>query len=63
VFAACRDLLAPGDGDQDTYLMQDDFVRLGRFWREMNDEEATDFDVLVSDLLDGQYSSPVRVVC
>ena len=43
--------------------MLDDFGRLGRSWREIDDEEAADFDALVSDLLDGQYSSPVRVVC
>jgi hypothetical protein len=46
----------------DTYLVLDDFGgRLGRAWRE-TDEEASSRDVLISDLVDGQYNNPVRIV-
>ena len=46
----------------DTYLVLDDFGgRLGRAWRE-TDEEATSRDVLIHDLVHGQYSNPVRIV-
>jgi hypothetical protein len=48
--------------DVDVYLVLDDFgERLGRAWRE-TDEERTDRDGVIRDLLDGQYSNPVRVV-
>ena len=46
----------------DTYLVLDDFGgRLGRAWRE-TDEEATDRATLIRNLIDGQYRSPVRIV-
>jgi hypothetical protein len=49
-------------GDHDVYLVFDDFgERLGRAWRE-TDEERTDWKTLITDLLDGQYSDPVRIV-
>jgi hypothetical protein len=48
--------------DIDVYLVLDDFGgRLGRVWREV-DEERTDRRMLITDLLDGQYSDPARVV-
>ena len=47
--------------DVDVYLVLDDFGRLGRAWRETN-EERTDRRQIVSDLLDGQYSAPARIV-
>jgi hypothetical protein len=34
--------------------------RLGRVWREMN-EEATDYQTVIRDLLEGQFSDPVRL--
>ena len=47
---------------QDTYLVLDDFGgRLGRAWRE-TDEEGADRETLIRDLMDEQYSSPVRIV-
>src|SRR6478752_132048 len=53
---------AAPDSSQDTYLVLDDFGgRLGRAWRE-TDEEATSRDVLIHDLVHGQYSNPVRIV-
>jgi hypothetical protein len=52
---------APPD-DQDIYLVLDDFgKRLGRAWRETN-EERTDRCALITDLVGGQFSNPARVV-
>jgi hypothetical protein len=42
-------------------LVLDDLGRLGRIWPEA-DAEATDLETVITDLLTGQYSSPVRVV-
>ncbi len=48
--------------DVDVYLVLDDFGEsLGRAWRE-TDEERTDREAVIRDLLEGQYSGPVRVV-
>ena len=48
--------------DVNIYLVLDDFGgRLGRAWREI-DEERTDRRTLLTDLIDGQYSDPARVV-
>jgi hypothetical protein len=48
-------------GDQSIYLVLDDFVDLGCCWRETS-LAKTDFKTVVSDLLDGQYYNPVRVI-
>ena len=54
--------IVPRDDDQDAYLVMDDFGgRLGFAWRETA-PDSTDFETVISDLLDGQYSNPVRVV-
>ena len=54
--------IVPGDDDQDIYVVMDDFgCRLGLAWRE-TDPDSTDFEIVIRDLLDGQYSNPVRVV-
>jgi hypothetical protein len=54
--------LVPGiNEDRDTYLVLDDFGRLGRSWRE-TDEPSTARDAIIQDLLEGQYNSPVRVI-
>ena len=48
--------------NQDTYLVLDDFGgRLGRAWRE-TDEEATDRETLIRDLMNDQYGNPARIV-
>lgn len=48
--------------DQDVYLVLDDFGgRIGQAWRE-TDVESTRLERVVADLLDGQYSNPVRVI-
>jgi len=39
----------------------DDLGGLGRIWPEA-DAEASDLETVITDLLTGQYSSPVRVV-
>ena len=41
--------------------MKDDFGRLGVAWREA-DAETTDLEIVITDLLTGQYSNPVRVI-
>src|SRR5258708_39544549 len=53
--------IVPGDEDRDTCLVVNDFGRRGRAWCE-TDVEATDLETVIQDLLDGQYSNPVRVV-
>ena len=54
--------IVPPEADQDTYLVLDDFGgRLGRAWRE-TDEEATDRETLIRNLTDDQYSHPARIV-
>jgi hypothetical protein len=54
--------LVPDDTHRDIYLVLDDFgPRLGRAWRE-TDEEGANRSTMVSNLLDGQYENPVRIV-
>jgi hypothetical protein len=52
--------IVPGDDDRDTCLVANDFGRRGRAWCE-TDVEATDLETVIQDLLDGQFSDPVRV--
>ena len=43
-------------------LVLDEFGgRIGQAWRE-TDAEAARLETVIADLLDGQYSSPVRVI-
>ena len=49
------------DFDIDVYLVLDDFGNLGRAYRE-TDEEASDRDTIVRNLISGEYKKPVRVV-
>ena len=54
--------IVPQQQDRDVYLVLDDFgPRAGRAWRE-TDEEDTDREALLRDLLSGQYNSPVRII-
>jgi hypothetical protein len=54
--------IAPHGPEQDTYLVLDDFGgRLGRAWRE-TDENATDRETLIRDLVEGQFNGPIRIV-
>ena len=52
---------APHEPQQDTYLVLEDFGRRGRCWRA-SDEEDTDRETLIRDLVDGEYTDPVRIV-
>jgi hypothetical protein len=52
--------IVPRGDDHDVYLVVDDLGRLGRVRREA-DFEATDFETVVTDLLDGQYKRPIGV--
>jgi hypothetical protein len=48
--------------DRDVYLVLDDFgERLGCAWRE-TEEESADRHAVITDLVDGQYRNPVRVI-
>jgi len=53
--------IVPGGDDQNVYWVVSDFGRLGLAWCE-TDVEATELETIISDLLDGQYTDPVRVV-
>ncbi len=54
--------IVPPGNDQDVYLVLDDFGgRIGQAWRE-TDVESNRLEAVIADLLDGQYSNPVRVI-
>jgi hypothetical protein len=54
--------IVPDSFDRDIYLVLDDFGdRLGWAWPE-TDVAHTDRATLVRHLLEGQYSSPIRIV-
>jgi hypothetical protein len=53
--------IVPRGDDQTVYLVVDDLGRNGRVWREA-DEETTDLETVIQDLLTGQCKSPIRVV-
>jgi len=58
--------IAPGGHtshtSHDIYLVLEDFgKRLCRAWRE-TDEQATDHETLIQNLMDGQYRRPVGIV-
>jgi hypothetical protein len=53
--------IVPRGDDHDVYLVVDDLGRLGRVWREA-DYGATTFEMVVTDLLDGQYSRPIGIL-
>ena len=61
-YGSCSPSILPDASDRDIYFVLDGFGgRLGRVWRE-TDEERTDRATVIADLMEGQYSSPVRVV-
>jgi hypothetical protein len=53
--------IVPGGTDRNIYLVLDDLGRSGWVWREA-DVESTDLETVIQDLLEGQYSNPVRVI-
>ena len=52
--------MVPSSGG-DSYLVLDDLGRLGRVWRETGEDDA-ELETLIRDLLDNQYSRPMRIV-
>jgi hypothetical protein len=54
-------IVPKGEGDQNVYIVLDDFGRSGRAYRE-SDVERADLEAVIMDMLDGQYKNPVRVV-
>jgi hypothetical protein len=53
--------IVPRGDDNSIYFVLDDLGRTGLIWPEA-DAERTDLESVVSDLLDGQFKNPVRVV-
>lgn len=53
--------VVPYGADETVYLVVDSFGALGSVYRETETERA-DAETIISDLLTGQFSSPVRVV-
>jgi hypothetical protein len=47
--------------DVDVYLVLDDFGKIGRSWRELDDDK-TDRATIITDLMRGEFNCPVRVV-
>ncbi|MGY3367146.1 hypothetical protein ACVWZL_004271 [Bradyrhizobium sp. GM2.4] len=48
--------------DRDIYLVLEDFgAPAGCSWRE-TDEQDTDIETIIRDLLSGQYAYPVRII-
>jgi hypothetical protein len=53
--------IIPAGFDVDVYVVLDDFGKLGRAYREV-DEEAADKETVIRNLMEGQYNDPVRIV-
>lgn len=53
--------IVPVGDDQTVYLVKDDLGRLGAVWREA-DAEGTDLETVITDLMAGEYSNPLRVI-
>jgi hypothetical protein len=62
VMSRAPSIIPPETSDQDVYLVLDDFGgRLGRAWRE-TDENATDREALIRDLVEGEFNNPIRII-
>src|SRR5262245_28441292 len=53
--------MVPYGADETVYLVVDSFGAAGAVYREMEVERA-DLETVISDLLTGQFSAPVRIV-
>jgi hypothetical protein len=53
--------MVPAETGHDTYLVLEDLGRFGRVWRETAEANAN-HETLIRDLLDDQYSRPMRIV-
>jgi len=59
--AAWTPWIVPNVGDVTVYLVEDDFGKIGRCYRETDSEKA-DLETTIQDLILGQYNDPIRVV-
>jgi hypothetical protein len=53
--------IVPKGDDENVYLVVDNLGSYGEVWREI-ETVRTDLECVITDLLDGQNNSPVRVV-
>jgi hypothetical protein len=53
--------IVPKEDDQEVCLVIEDLGRLGRIYTEA-DVGATDLETVITDMLSGQYSNPVKIV-
>ena len=53
--------IVPHGADRDTYLVLEDFGRIGCCWHP-TDADNADRETLIRDLVEGQYRQPVRIV-
>ena len=53
--------IVPNVAERNVYMVVDDLGHLGQVWREAG-VEMTDFESVITDLLEGQYRYPVSVV-
>lgn len=53
--------IVPRGEDQNVYIVLDDFGSDGQAYRE-TDVQTADLETMITDLLDGQYNNPLRVV-
>ena len=53
--------IVPKGEDESVYLVVDNIGSYGEVWREI-ETARTDLECVITDLLDGQYSCPVRVI-
>ncbi|WIG50989.1 MAG: hypothetical protein OJF48_001906 [Afipia sp.] len=53
--------LVPDPGDVTVYIVEDDFGRIGRAYRE-TDVEKADLETIIQNLITGQFNDPIRVV-
>ena len=53
--------LVPDAGDVTVYIVEDDFGKSGRCYREAETEYA-DLENTIKDLISGQFNEPIRVI-
>jgi hypothetical protein len=53
--------IVPNGNDQTVYFVMDDLGRGSRIWPDA-DVENTDLEVVINDLLGGQYRNPVCII-
>jgi hypothetical protein len=53
--------IVPNENDRTVYLVAEDFGKFGRAWTEA-DYATADLEIVIQDLLTGQYQNPIRVV-